>query len=163
RSGRGTPRKGKVRWTGPSRTDPAWVAGLTRSWGKTSPPAQLRAGVEQVAARAVVEASGAITLDQVRAVAESGVDVISVGALTHSAPALDLGLDVQVSAAEEGGAGRTPAANHAAISESAVNDATPETMNGADSTGSPAGNSSAGNAADAADAAEVLDRASGVV
>ena len=51
---------------------------------------------EQVAGRAVVEASGTIRLETVRAVAETGVDVISVGALTHSAPALDLGLDVVV-------------------------------------------------------------------
>ena len=57
----------------------------------------LRAGVAQVAGRAIVEASGTIGLDTVRAVAQTGVDVISVGALTHSAPALDLGLDVAVS------------------------------------------------------------------
>ncbi|SFS08395.1 nicotinate-nucleotide pyrophosphorylase [carboxylating] [Microbacterium sp. cf046] len=57
----------------------------------------LRRGVEQVAARATVEASGGVTLETVRAIAETGVDVISVGALTHSAPALDLGLDVRVS------------------------------------------------------------------
>ena len=57
----------------------------------------LRRGVEQVAGRATVEASGGVTLDTVRAIAETGVDVISVGALTHSAPALDLGLDVQIS------------------------------------------------------------------
>ncbi|SEE95974.1 carboxylating nicotinate-nucleotide diphosphorylase [Ruania alba] len=56
----------------------------------------LRAGVTLVAGRAIVEASGAIGLDTVRAVAETGVDVISVGALTHSAPALDLGLDIEV-------------------------------------------------------------------
>jgi nicotinate-nucleotide pyrophosphorylase (carboxylating) len=57
----------------------------------------LRRGVEQVAGRATVEASGGVTLDTVRAIAETGVDVISVGALTHSAPALDLGLDIRVS------------------------------------------------------------------
>lgn len=56
----------------------------------------LRAGVAQVAGRATVEASGGVNLDTVRAIAETGVDVISVGALTHSARALDLGLDVQV-------------------------------------------------------------------
>ena len=44
---------------------------------------------------AIVEASGGVTLDRVRAIAETGVDWISVGALTHSAPALDLGLDFQ--------------------------------------------------------------------
>ena len=56
----------------------------------------LRRGVEQVAGRAIVDASGGVRLDTVRAIAETGVDVISVGALTHSAPALDLGLDVRV-------------------------------------------------------------------
>ncbi|WP_166864970.1 carboxylating nicotinate-nucleotide diphosphorylase [Salinibacterium sp. ZJ70] len=59
----------------------------------------LRAGVRLVAGRAVVEASGGVSLDTVRAIAETGVDVISVGALTHSARALDLGLDIGVSAA----------------------------------------------------------------
>jgi len=54
----------------------------------------LRAGVAHIAGRATVEASGGVTLESVRAIAETGVDVISVGALTHSAPALDLGLDV---------------------------------------------------------------------
>ena len=56
----------------------------------------LRRGVEQVGGRATVEASGGVSLDTVRAIAETGVDVISVGALTHSAPALDLGLDVRI-------------------------------------------------------------------
>jgi nicotinate-nucleotide pyrophosphorylase (carboxylating) len=56
----------------------------------------LRRGVEQVAGRAIVDASGGVRLDTVRAIAETGVDVISVGALTHSARALDLGLDVRV-------------------------------------------------------------------
>lgn len=57
----------------------------------------LRAGVEKIAGRAVVEASGGITLDTVADVACTGVDVISVGALTHSVRALDLGLDITVS------------------------------------------------------------------
>ncbi|MFG6401848.1 carboxylating nicotinate-nucleotide diphosphorylase [Microbacterium sp. P04] len=56
----------------------------------------LRTGVERIAARATVEASGGVDLSTVRAIAETGVDVISVGALTHSAPALDLGLDISV-------------------------------------------------------------------
>lgn len=56
----------------------------------------LRAGVELVAGRAVVEASGGVTLETVAAIAGTGVDVISVGALTHSARALDLGLDVRI-------------------------------------------------------------------
>ena len=45
-----------------------------------------------VAGRAELEASGGFTLDTIREVAETGVDFISVGALTHSAPALDLSL-----------------------------------------------------------------------
>jgi nicotinate-nucleotide pyrophosphorylase (carboxylating) len=59
-------------------------------------PSQLRAGVAVVAGRAIVEASGSVSLDTVREIAETGVDVISVGALTHSVRALDLGLDVVV-------------------------------------------------------------------
>jgi nicotinate-nucleotide pyrophosphorylase (carboxylating) len=55
-------------------------------------PAQLRDAVELVAGRIELEASGGFTLETIRAVAETGVDFISVGALTHSAPALDLSL-----------------------------------------------------------------------
>ena len=58
----------------------------------------LARGVEMVAGRALVEASGTITLDTVGEIARTGVDVISSGALTHSAPVLDLGLDVAVTA-----------------------------------------------------------------
>ena len=53
----------------------------------------MRDCVQLVNGAAIVEASGGVTLDRVRAIAETGVDWISVGALTHSAPALDLGLD----------------------------------------------------------------------
>lgn len=53
----------------------------------------VRECVALVAGAAIVEASGGVTLERVRAIAETGVDWISVGALTHSAPALDLGLD----------------------------------------------------------------------
>jgi len=55
----------------------------------------MRHSVQLVGGRAIVEASGGVTLDRVRAIAETGVDWISVGALTHSAPALDLGLDFE--------------------------------------------------------------------
>lgn len=54
----------------------------------------LRAGVLQVARRAIVEASGGVTLETIGDIARTGVDVISVGALTHSVRSLDLGLDV---------------------------------------------------------------------
>lgn len=60
---------------------------------------ELRQGVAIVADRAIVEASGNVTLDTVRAIAETGVDVISSGALTHSVRALDLGLDVVIEGA----------------------------------------------------------------
>lgn len=57
---------------------------------------QLREGVALIDGRAIVEASGGVNLDTVAAIAATGVDVISVGALTHSARALDLGLDVEL-------------------------------------------------------------------
>lgn len=57
---------------------------------------ELRQGVALVAGRAAIEASGGITLKTIRGVAETGVDVISVGALTHHIDSLDLGLDVRV-------------------------------------------------------------------
>jgi nicotinate-nucleotide pyrophosphorylase (carboxylating) len=57
---------------------------------------ELREGVALVAGRAVVEASGNVTLATVRDIAATGVDVISSGALTHSVRSLDLGLDVSV-------------------------------------------------------------------
>ena len=56
-------------------------------------PEQLRECVQAVNGRAITEASGGVRLETVRAIAESGVNWISVGALTHSAPALDLALD----------------------------------------------------------------------
>ncbi|MDR6140929.1 nicotinate-nucleotide pyrophosphorylase (carboxylating) [Microbacterium foliorum] len=56
----------------------------------------LRAGVALIGDRAQVEASGGVSLDTVGGIAATGVDVISVGALTHSARALDLGLDVRI-------------------------------------------------------------------
>jgi nicotinate-nucleotide pyrophosphorylase (carboxylating) len=57
------------------------------------PLEEMRACVALVAGKAIVEASGGVTLERVHAIAETGVDWISIGALTHSAPALDLGLD----------------------------------------------------------------------
>jgi nicotinate-nucleotide pyrophosphorylase (carboxylating) len=54
----------------------------------------LRCGVKQIGERAAVEASGGVALDRVREIAQAGVDIISVGALTHSPRALDLGLDM---------------------------------------------------------------------
>ncbi len=56
--------------------------------------ADLKAGVAQVAGRALIEASGGVTLERIAEIAATGVDIISVGALTHSVCALDLGLDI---------------------------------------------------------------------
>ncbi len=56
-------------------------------------PATLREAVRRIAGRATAEASGGVTLATVAAIAETGVDLVSTGALTHSAPVLDLGLD----------------------------------------------------------------------
>ncbi|MGN6760480.1 MAG: carboxylating nicotinate-nucleotide diphosphorylase [Leifsonia sp.] len=57
---------------------------------------ELREGVARVGGRAIVEASGNVSLATVRSIAETGVDVISAGSLTHSVRSLDLGLDVVV-------------------------------------------------------------------
>lgn len=56
----------------------------------------MRQVVERVGGRALTEASGNINLESIRAVAETGVDFVSVGALTHSAPALDISLELEV-------------------------------------------------------------------
>jgi nicotinate-nucleotide pyrophosphorylase (carboxylating) len=58
-------------------------------------PEQLAAAVELVGGQVATEASGGITEETVSAVAQTGVDIISVGALTHSAPALDISLDIE--------------------------------------------------------------------
>lgn len=59
-------------------------------------PDLLREAVALNACQAVLEASGTVKLDTVKAIAESGVDVISSGWITHSAPVLDLGLDIEI-------------------------------------------------------------------
>ena len=59
-------------------------------------PAMLREAVMMIGGRMKSEASGGVNLDSVRAIAESGVDMISVGALTHSASVLDIGLDIAI-------------------------------------------------------------------
>jgi nicotinate-nucleotide pyrophosphorylase (carboxylating) len=70
-------------------------AGVPRLLLDNMSPDELRRSVELVAGRAELEASGGVTLETVRAAAESGVDYISVGAITHSAPALDVSLLVE--------------------------------------------------------------------
>jgi len=56
----------------------------------------MRQAVQLIKGSALTEASGGITLDRVRAVAETGVNLISVGALTHSAKALDISLELEL-------------------------------------------------------------------
>lgn len=72
--------------------DEALAAGAAHVLLDNMSAAELREAVARAASRATLEASGGVSLDTVRAIAEAGVDFISVGALTHSAPALDLSL-----------------------------------------------------------------------
>jgi nicotinate-nucleotide pyrophosphorylase (carboxylating) len=60
-------------------------------------PDMLRQAVDLNKGRAILEASGRVSEDSVVGIAESGVDYISVGAITHSALTLDLGLDIDIS------------------------------------------------------------------
>ena len=75
-----------------AEVEQALAAGVPRVLLDDMPLEELRAAVKMAAGRAVVEASGGVSLDRVRSIAETGVDLISVGALTHSAPALDMGM-----------------------------------------------------------------------
>jgi len=81
----------------PAEIDEALAAGAPRLLLDNMDDDGLRAAVAQVAGRAVLEASGGVTLQTLRARAETGVEWISMGALTHSAPALDLSLILEVS------------------------------------------------------------------
>lgn len=73
---------------------PVLAAGVDTIMLDNFSPAQLREGIALINGAALVEASGGVNLDTVAEIAATGVDIISVGALTHSTPALDLGLDV---------------------------------------------------------------------
>ncbi len=76
----------------PEDVDIALDAGARRLLLDNMTPAELVECVARAGGRATLEASGGVSLENVREVAETGVDFISVGALTHSAPALDLSL-----------------------------------------------------------------------
>jgi nicotinate-nucleotide pyrophosphorylase (carboxylating) len=80
----------------PDEIEQALAAGAPRLLLDNMDDAQLRAAVAQVAGRARLEASGGVTLATLRARAETGIEWISMGALTHSAPALDLSLIMEV-------------------------------------------------------------------
>ncbi len=73
--------------------EPALTAGATRLLLDNMPPATLREAVALVGGRVPTEASGGVNLDTIRAIAETGVTYVSVGRLTQSAPAADIGLD----------------------------------------------------------------------
>jgi nicotinate-nucleotide pyrophosphorylase (carboxylating) len=79
----------------PAEVDEALAAGARRLLLDNMTPGELRAEVARIGGRAQVEASGGITLETLRAYAETGVDWISAGALTHSAPALDMSLALE--------------------------------------------------------------------
>ncbi len=81
----------------PQEIEEALAAGAPRLLLDNMDVEQLRAAVSQVAGRAELEASGGATLATLRSLAETGVQWISMGALTHSAPALDLSLLLEVS------------------------------------------------------------------
>ena len=75
--------------------EPALEAGADRLLLDNMPPAVLREAVALVAGRVPTEASGGVRLDTIRAIAESGVTYVSVGRITQSAPAVDIGLDYE--------------------------------------------------------------------
>ena len=76
-----------------AQLDEALSVGVDQVLLDNMSPSQLKEAVARVAGRAITEASGSITKATAAAIAESGVDLISVGWITHSAPCLDLGLD----------------------------------------------------------------------
>lgn len=73
--------------------EPALAAGADRLLLDNMPPPVLREAVTLVAGRVPLEASGGVRLDTIRAIAETGVTYVSVGRITQSAPAVDIGLD----------------------------------------------------------------------
>jgi nicotinate-nucleotide pyrophosphorylase (carboxylating) len=77
--------------------EPALAAGADRLLLDNMDPAQLREAVRLVAGRVPLEASGGVTLESIRFLAETGVNFISVGRITQSAPAVDIGLDYSFS------------------------------------------------------------------
>lgn len=78
-----------------AQVEEALAAGASRILLDNMPPAILREAVALNQGRAFLEASGGVTLERVRVIAESGVNAISIGALTHSVRAVDIGLDMR--------------------------------------------------------------------
>ena len=82
---------------------PALIAGAQRLLLDNMPPPVLRQAVELVDGRVPTEASGGVRLDTIRAIAETGVTYVSVGRITQSAPAADIGLDYVLAASTTSG------------------------------------------------------------
>jgi nicotinate-nucleotide pyrophosphorylase (carboxylating) len=80
-----------------AQIEPALAAGADRLLLDNMAPAVVREAVALVARRVPLEASGGVNLDTIRAIAETGVDFISLGRITQSAPAVDIGLDYAMS------------------------------------------------------------------
>jgi len=79
-----------------AQIEPALAAGADRLLLDNMPPHVLREAVRLVSGRVPLEASGGVTLETIREIAETGVTYISVGRITQSAPAVDIGLDYSV-------------------------------------------------------------------
>jgi nicotinate-nucleotide pyrophosphorylase (carboxylating) len=77
------------------QVDEASTAGATRILVDNMAPAQVREAVLLVEGMAEIEISGGVTLETISAYADTGADFVSVGALTHSVPVFDIGLDMQ--------------------------------------------------------------------
>jgi nicotinate-nucleotide pyrophosphorylase (carboxylating) len=77
------------------QVDAATAAGADEILLDNMSPDEMRDAVRRIDGRCRTEASGGVTLQTVAAIAATGIDAISVGALTHSAPAIDLSLDVE--------------------------------------------------------------------
>lgn len=82
----------------PDQIDPVLAAGVDTIMLDNFSLSETAAAVEHIAGRTIVEASGTVTAETIGAIAATGVDVISSGAITHSVKALDLGLDFEVQA-----------------------------------------------------------------
>jgi len=92
----GTPLQIQVEVDSIEQIEPALEAGADRLLLDNMDPPTLRRAVELVAGRVRLEASGGVRLENIRAIAETGVDYISVGRITQSAPAVDIGMDYAV-------------------------------------------------------------------
>ncbi len=104
--------------------EPVLSAGVTGVLLDNFSIAELETGVRLAAGRVICEASGGVNLDTVAAIAATGVDVISVGRLTHGARALDLGLDAVENDAVEHNAAENDAVENNAVEDSAVDRST---------------------------------------